>query len=126
MTSRSLSSVTISLDDLTLVSEAVMLRHPHRAAEQRRIARIRELLGAATQLSRALTLHTQHALVNCQGSHGIADPVSDAAALHEVLAAYAVVLREVASECRPIVRAPSRAVHREPDATVATSEASAA
>jgi len=126
MTSRAVPSVTISLDDLTLISEAVMIRHPHRAAEQRRIAKVRQLLGAANELGSALSRHTRHALVNCQGSHGTGDPVSDAAALHEVFAAYAAVLREVASECRPIVRGSSRAVHREPDATVTTTEASAA
>jgi hypothetical protein len=126
MTLRTDPSVSISLDDLTLVSEAVMHRATHRAVEQHRVARIRELLGAASRLGRALSVHTHHALVNCQGTHGIGDPVSDAVALHDVFAAYAAVLRDVAAECRPIVRPGPRPAPREHEADATTAEATAA
>ncbi len=97
-------SVIVEHDDLQVVAEAMMLRLQLRSTEARRIARMRELLAAATELSRALSSHTHHALVHCQGSHGTWDLERDTAALFDALSAYGALVHDVALEYRPIAR----------------------
>ncbi|HKG94551.1 MAG TPA: hypothetical protein VKA84_21740 [Gemmatimonadaceae bacterium] len=104
--SRDAGDVGITLDDLETVSEAVMLRFPLRHAESHRIERMRELLDAASELNRALTQHTQHAVVHCRGSHGTGDLVADAGVLFDALATFGMVVRDVAAEYRSTVRDP--------------------
>ena len=60
--------VVLDHDDMQVVAEAMMLRLQLRGGEARRIERMRHLLTAASELCRALSAHTHHALVNCQGS----------------------------------------------------------
>ena len=100
------ASVTITRDDLETVSEAVELRFPLRHAETRRVERMRELLDASSELCRALTQHTQHALVHCRGTHGTGDLRADADALFKALATYGALIHEVGAEYRSAVHDP--------------------
>jgi hypothetical protein len=95
----------ISRDDLRIVAEMVEMRLPLRTPEQRRVQRAREVLAAEADLARAISVHTQHALISCQGSHGAANLADDTASLYAALANYAAVVREVADEYRPLVQA---------------------
>ena len=99
------ASTVISREDLQIVAEVVEMRLPLRTPEQRRVARAREVLTAEAELGRAVTVHTQHALISCQGSHGAANLAEDTAVLCAALARYAAVIREVADEYRGIVQA---------------------
>jgi len=99
------TSTVISREDLRIVADVVEMRLPLRTPEQRRVVRAREVLAAEAELGRAVTVHTQHALISCQGSHGAADLAEDTAALYAALARYAAVIREVANEYRGLVQA---------------------
>ena len=98
-------TTSISRENLQIVAEMVEMRLPLRAPEQRRVARAREVLAAEAELARAVSAHTQHALISCQGSHGAANIAADTAALFAALANYAAVIRDVADEYRALVRA---------------------
>lgn len=97
-------SAGISREDLQIVAEMAVMRLPLRAPEQRRVSRIRELLAAEAELGRAVSAHTQHALINCQGSHGAANLVDDTTTLFQALVSYAALLKLVAAEYRGLVR----------------------
>lgn len=99
------STSVISREDLQIVAEMVEMRLPLRAPEQRRVQRAREVLAAEAELARAVTLHTQHALISCQGSHGAANLAQDTASLYAALAHYGAIIREVADEYRSLVHA---------------------
>ena len=99
------SASVISREDLQIVAEMVEMRLPLRSPEQRRVQRAREVLAAEAELARAIALHTQHALISCQGSHGAANLADDTASLYAALAQYAAVIREVADEYRSLVQA---------------------
>ena len=103
-----LKSVTISRDDLAVVADATDIRFPTRAAESRRIAHLRSMLAAASDLSRALSDHTRHSLVDCQGTHGTWDLARDVDDLYRALVAYSTSIQELAAEYRPVVRGPAR------------------
>src|SRR3954452_13511189 len=96
------NSVNFSRQDFTVVAEAVMVRFPLRAGETRRLTRIRELLAQAQELNRLLSTHTHRALVHCQGSHGIGDVAADSHALFDALAAYGVLIRDIADTYRAL------------------------
>lgn len=93
----------IAAADLEVVSKAVMLRFDSREAEEARVNRMRELLWAASELTRALSVHTQHALVDCCGSHGISDLAMDTRSLHRALGRYETLVSAVAAEYRDTV-----------------------
>jgi len=97
-------TTSISRENLQIVAEMVEMRLPLRAPEQRRVARAREVLAAEAELARAVSAHTQHALISCQGSHGAANLTVDTAALYAALANYAAIIRDVADEYRALVR----------------------
>lgn len=99
------ASTVISRVDLQIVAEMVEMRLPLRAPEQRRVQRARDVLAAEAELARAITVHTQHALISCQGSHGAANLAEDTAALSAALAQYAAIISEVADEYRSLVQA---------------------
>lgn len=99
------ATTVISGEDLQIVAEMVEMRLPLRAPEQRRVARAREVLAAEAELARAVSAHTQHALISCQGSHGAANLAEDTAALYAALVGYAAIVREVADEYRTLVNA---------------------
>ena len=101
-------SVTISRDDLAVVADATDIRFPTRAAESRRIAHLRGMLAAASDLSRALSDHTRHSLIDCQGTHGTWDLARDVDDLYRALVAYSTSIEELAAEYRPVVRGPAR------------------
>jgi hypothetical protein len=98
-------TTSISRENLQIVAEMVEMRLPLRAPEQRRVARAREVLAAEAELARAVSAHTQHALISCQGSHGAANLAADTATLYAALSAYAAVIRDVADEYRALVHA---------------------
>jgi len=95
----------ISREDLQIVAEMVEMRLPLRAPEQRRVQRAREVLAAEAELARAISVHTQHALISCQGSHGAANLAEDTASLYAALAQYAAIIRDVADEYRSLAQA---------------------
>jgi hypothetical protein len=95
----------ISREDLQIVAEMVEMRLPLRAPEQRRVQRAREVLAAEAELARAISVHTQHALISCQGSHGAANLAEDTASLYAALAHYSAIIRDVADEYRSLVQA---------------------
>jgi hypothetical protein len=94
------SCAAFSREDLEVVAEAIMTRMQLRRCESERAERVRELLGQAGELSRALAAHTQHGLVDCQGSHGAWDLGADTETLFASLARYADSVRRVATEYR--------------------------
>ena len=96
--------VVIEHDDMQVVAEAMMLRLQLRGSEARRIERMRQLLTTASDLCRALSAHTHHALVNCQGSHGTWDLERDTRELHDAFAAYGSLVRDIAREYRAVAR----------------------
>lgn len=96
-------STGISREDLQIVAEMVVMRLPLRTPEQRRVARAREVLAAEAELARAISAHTQHALISCQGSHGAANIANDTTALFEAFTCYATLVRSVAAEYRTLV-----------------------
>jgi len=98
-------TTVISREDLQIVAEMVEMRLPLRAPEQRRVARARQVLAAEAELARAVSAHTQHALISCQGSHGAANIPDDTAALYAALVNYAAVIRDVADEYRTLANA---------------------
>lgn len=98
-------TTSISRENLQIVAEMVEMRLPLRAPEQRRVARAREVLAAEAELARAVSAHTQHALISCQGSHGAANLAADTAALYAALSSYATIIRDVADEYRSLVHA---------------------
>jgi hypothetical protein len=97
-------STGISREDLQIVAEMVVMRLPLRTPEQRRVARAREVLAAEAELARAISAHTQHALISCQGSHGAANLANDTSVLFEAFTTYATLVRGVAAEYRGLVR----------------------
>lgn len=102
------NSVTLSREDLAVVADATVIRFPTRAAECRRVARMREMLAAASDLSRALSDHTQHSLVDCQGTQGAWDLARDVDTLYGALTAYCASMQKLAAEYRQVVRGPAR------------------
>jgi hypothetical protein len=96
----------ISHDDLSIVAEAIMLRFPSRAHESSRVERMRELLRTASDLARALSVQTQHALIDCHGTHGTGDLRADTDILYAALASYAAMIKEVAAEYRDYLSTP--------------------
>ena len=100
--------VTISREDIAIVADATVIRFPLRAPECKRVARMRDMLAASSELCRTLSDHTQHSLIGCQGTHGTWDLTEDADAFYRALATYAAAVREVAAEYRAAVRGPAR------------------
>lgn len=102
------TSIKISREDIAVVADATVIRFPLRAHECKRVTHMREMLATASELCRTLSDHTQHSLIDCQGSHGTWDLSKDADAFYRALAAYADSVREVAEEYRSVVRGPAR------------------
>ena len=90
----------LTREDLATIAEVATLRFPLRAAESRRLERMRTLLAASTELCRTLNAYTHCALVNCQGSHGVGSVREQGEAFHVALERYAGLVREVASDYR--------------------------
>ena len=90
----------IAAEDLATLAEVASLRFPLRAAESRRLERMRTLLAAATELGQTLNQYTHCALVNCQGSHGVGSVHEHGERFMTALATYAELVREVAAEYR--------------------------
>ena len=80
-----------------------MLRVGDPDAEMVRVARMRELLWAASELTRALSMYTRHALVDCCGTHGTGDLAADTRMVHAALARYAELVCNLAEEYSPIL-----------------------
>ena len=99
-------SATIARDDLQVIAEAMLLRLQLREKESRRVARMRELIAASSDLSGALSVHTHHARVHCQGSPGTGDLIGESEVLFRALATFAGLVRDVAQEYRAIAREP--------------------
>lgn len=94
----------ISLEDLEIVRDAVMLRSNTSEVEAERVERIRELLWAASVLTRALSTHMQHSLIDCCGTLGANDLAADTVNLHRALVRYGQLVRSVAADYRHAVR----------------------
>jgi hypothetical protein len=92
-----------NLDDLRALADMGLLRLPIEEAESRRANRMRAVVATATELSRTLASYTHCMLVNCQGSHGTGNLVTETEQLHAALARYAELVRSVASDRRRIL-----------------------
>jgi hypothetical protein len=90
----------IAAEDLATLAEVASLRFPLRAAESRRLERMRTLLAAATDVGQALGAYTHCALVNCQGSHGVGSVHEHGERFMVALTLYAELVRDVAAEYR--------------------------
>jgi hypothetical protein len=97
--------VTHSIDELRMLAEICLLRLPIREAESRRAARMRTVVAAAADLTKALGDHTHCMLVNCQGSHGAGDLAAETERLHVAFANYCEVLRSVTKDHRRLLEA---------------------
>jgi hypothetical protein len=94
------AQAAIACDDLATLAEVAMLRFPLRAAESRRLERMRAVLAASTELGQAVSAYTHCALVNCQGSHGVGSVREQGVAFYAALERYAVLVRELADDYR--------------------------
>lgn len=94
-------SATVTREDLMTLAQVAELRLPLRAAESRRLERMRALLAAGTELGRALGAYTHCGLVNCQGSHGVGSLCNEGEAFLAAFVRYTALMREIADEYRP-------------------------
>lgn len=93
-------SACIAAEDLATLAEVASLRFPLRAAESRRLERMRTLVAAAAEVGQALNAYTHCTLVNCQGSYGVGNVQEEGERFMVALARYAQLAREVAAEYR--------------------------
>ncbi|MGZ8376666.1 MAG: hypothetical protein ACXWZS_07035 [Gemmatirosa sp.] len=93
-------SASLAREDLATLAQVAMLRFPLRAAESRRLERMRVLLAASAELGRALNAYTHCGLVNCQGSHGVGSLGTEGEAFYTAFVQYADLMRETAAEFR--------------------------
>ena len=93
-------SATVAREDLETLAEVAMLRLPLRAAESRRLERMRALHAAGTELGRALGAYTHCGLVHCQGSYGVGSLGSQGEAFLAAFVRYTELMREIADEYR--------------------------
>ena len=93
-------SATVTREDLMTLAQVAELRLPLRAAESRRLERMRALLAAGTELGRALGAYTHCGLVNCQGSHGVGSLCAEGEAFLAAFVRYTELMREIADEYR--------------------------
>lgn len=116
---------TIRLDDLRALAALGLLRLPAGEAEARRAARMRTMVDAASQLTRAVAAHTHCLLVNCQGSHGTGNLADETERLHAALAEYGELVRELGREGRHLLGSPvatdavTEVRHRQPSPVAA-------
>ena len=100
---------TISSRDLEILTELVLARFPSGEAEAARISEIRRVLAAASEVQRALEIHTHCVLVDHRGTQGFNDLRSASRQLLSAFDDYTRVLRKVSDQyqhlplCGPIV-----------------------
>lgn len=107
MSSPNWFGAAIGYDDLAVLTEVAMIRLPLRAPEVHRLQRMQMLLDAEAELARAMAAHTHCGRVNFRGSHGAGDLGAETDAFFAALDRYAQLVRDVASEYRRFVTAPS-------------------
>jgi hypothetical protein len=95
--------VTIVLDDLAVVAEALTVRLRLRAKEAQRLARTGDLLAAMSQFQRALAAYAQHAVAEQHQNDGAGDMMPHSAALYEALALYGTQVHEFAEAYRKLL-----------------------
>jgi hypothetical protein len=94
--------VIITEADLHSGSAVVLARLSSAEAEHIRIQRVNGLLGAASQLVKALAEHTRYALVDHRGSHGSNDLHAATKTLYHALEDYAFELRNLSGDFRDV------------------------
>ena len=97
------SRVLISESDLQVVAAVVVARMRSAESEELRLVRIRKLLAAASELSRALDVHTRYTLIDHRGTHGANDLPSATHSLFEALQGYAAEVRQLAEDYGQLV-----------------------
>ena len=103
-------NATVRLDDLRALTELGLLRLPSADAEARRTAHMRTVLAAATELDRALASQIRCMLVNCQGSRGTGDLVSETDAMFAALLRYTELVHDVGRDRERIMSGPTEVV----------------
>jgi hypothetical protein len=98
--------------DLRVLTEVVLRRFSSVPEEDGRIRRIRGVLDAASDLSKALELQTRYALVDHRGTHGANDLQEATRVLYHALEAYAARLSEL-GEQYPEFAAPLNGISKE-------------
>jgi hypothetical protein len=99
-------ALTIDTEHLRTVAELITMRYPLRGPETRRVARLRSLLGAASEVNRSLSIFLEHALVHCHGTAGTSDLTADTVALDQALRAFSVEVESVARDYDDSVNRP--------------------
>jgi hypothetical protein len=106
MTHHPENALLITSADLNTVAELITMRFPLRGPEAKRVARLRTLLTATSELNRTLATYSQHALVHCHGTAGTSDLSADTVALDHALRAFCAEIAEVARDYDDAVNRP--------------------
>lgn len=102
----STSTVRIDHDDLAVVAALASMRFHQRAPEVQRAARLRDIMAAAAELSKALARYVQNAGIVAETPRLERDLAPDAMRAYEALDQFASLVRVVAAEFRTVVRGP--------------------
>lgn len=102
------NALVVKTQDLQTVAELITMRFPLRAPETRRVARLRGLLAATTEVNRTLSTFLEHALVHCHGTAGTSDLTADTMALDQALRTFSAEVASVAYDYDDAVNAPCR------------------
>ena len=113
------NALAVKTKDLQTVAELITMRFPLRAPETRRVARLRGLLAATTEVNRTLSTFLEHALVHCQGTAGTSDLSADTMALDQALRNFSAEVASVACDYDDAVNVPCRSAFEEPAAELA-------
>jgi len=90
--------IALSVPDLHVVQHAILMRFASADAESLRAERMRALVRVASELTRALSTYSRHALVHCQGTAGASDLAEDTRWLTEALGAFCHEITAVSRE----------------------------
>lgn len=96
-------ALLINSADLNTVAGLISMRFSPRDQERERVARLRTLLAATSELNRSLAAYAQHALVHCHGTAGTSDLAADTAALDLALQIFCFEFGAVARDYDALV-----------------------
>ena len=107
---RSSLPMVLSDQDIETLTELVLARFQSADAEATRIVEIRQVLGAASELQRALQIHTHYMLVDHRGTPGFNDLRSASQLLLNAFEDYTRALHKLSSAYRDFpIRGPIQA-----------------
>ena len=98
--------MSLAFSDLNDVERVITLRLPNDRQEGRRAERMRALVRMSSELTRALSTYSRHALVQRRGTAGATDLSDDMRRLTAALEACCVEVHAVVSEFGAHIREP--------------------